>query len=115
MDQAKISRIGDAILSGDEEVAARLLYGDKNGDVPSSEHKPTTMQEKIHAASKAKLLRAGKIAALAGMITAHQVREKKTIELKELQPWPDRERHSTEPLLKGRRGKKSRRQRKAAR
>ena len=114
MDQAKISRIGDAILSGDEEVAAQILYGDGNGHVPP-EHVPTTMQEKIHAASKAKLLRAGRIAALAAMMTAHQVREKKTVELKELQPWPDRERHSSEPLLKGRRGKKSRRQRKACR
>lgn len=114
MDQAKINRIADDVIASNDEDAIQRLYGDGNGNVPD-EHKPTTMKEKIHIAAKTRLLTAGRIAVMAGMLTAHQVREKKTIDIAEMKRWPDREPHSTEPLLKGRRGKGSRRQRKAGR
>lgn len=114
MDRAKINQIADDVIASNDEAAIQMLYGDRNGNVPD-EHRPTTMKEKIHVAARTRLLSAGRIAVMASMLTAHQVREKKTIEIKELQPWPDREPHSTEPLLKGRRGKGTRRQRKAGR
>jgi primosomal protein N'' len=97
-----------------EQIVRQELYGDDKGNITVPDA-PKTMQEKIQQHSKAKLLRAGQIAALAASITAHQIREKKTVPLKKLERWPDREPHSTEAPLAGRRGKKSRRQRKSGR
>lgn len=112
MDQAKINRIADDVIASNDEDAIQKLYRDSS---LADQHKPTTMKEKIHVAAKTRLLTAGRIAVMAGMLTAHQVREKKTIDIADMKRWPDREPHSTEPLLKGRRGKGSRRQRKAGR
>lgn len=97
-----------------EEIYVQTMYGDGNGNVEIPPA-PTTQREKIHVASKTTLLRAGKIAALSAAIKAHQTREKKTIEPKKLTRWENTEPHSTEAPLAGRRGKKSRRQRKSVR
>ena len=78
------------------------------------ETRPTTQREKVQAASKARLLRAGNIATMIGMIKQHVVRERVTIEIPELKRWAHVQPHDTTPLLKGRRGKGTRRQRKAA-
>lgn len=97
-----------------EQIVRQELYGDEKGNITVPDA-PKTMREKIHVYSKTKLLRAGQIAALAASITAHQTRDKKTIPLKKLERWPDTEPHSTEAPLAGRKGKKTRRQRKSGR
>lgn len=97
-----------------EQIVRQELYGDGKGniEIPAP---PTTQREKIHAASKTTLIRAGKIAALTTAINSHQVREKKTVPVKKLKRWENTEPHSTEAPLAGRRGKKTRRQRKSGR
>lgn len=97
-----------------EEIYVQTMYGDGNGNVEIPPA-PTTQREKIHVASKTTLLRAGKIAALSAAIKAHQTREKKTVPVKKLKRWENTEPHSTEAPLAGRRGKKSRKQRKSGR
>ncbi len=74
-----------------------------------------THREKVHAAGKANLLRAAQIAIMTGVIKDNMNRERVTIEMPVLKAWDDRDKHSTEPPLAGRRGKKTRRQRKAGR
>jgi hypothetical protein len=103
-----------ALAQQEREIVAQMLYGDGNGNVPD-ERKPTTMQQKIHAASKATLLRAAKVAVMSTMLMQHRDRQKLTIEVPELKRWDNTEPHSAEPLLKGRRGKGTRKQRKAKR
>lgn len=97
-----------------EQIVRQELYGDGKGniEIPAP---PTTQREKIHAASKTTLIRAGKIAALKAAINSHQVGEKKTVPVKKLQRWENTDPHSTEAPLAGRRGKKTRRQRKSVR
>lgn len=97
-----------------EQIVRQELYGDENGNITVPDA-PKTMREKIHVHSKARLIRAGQIAALAASITAHQTREKKTVPLKKLERWPHTVPHSTKAPLAGRRGKKTRRQRKSGR
>jgi len=97
-----------------EEIYVQTMYGDGNGNVEIPPA-PTTQREKIHVASKTTLLRAGKIAALKAAINSHQVREKKTVSVKKLKRWENTEPHSTEAPLAGRKGKKTRRQRKSGR
>jgi hypothetical protein len=97
-----------------EQIVRQELYGDGKGNVEIPAP-PTTQREKIHAASKTTLIRAGKIAALKAAINSHQVRERKTVPVKKLKRWENTEPHSTEAPLAGRRGKKSRRQRKSVR
>lgn len=101
-----------------EQIVRQELYGDGKGniEIPAP---PTTQREKIHAASKTTLIRAGKIAALIAALKAainsHQVGDKKTVPVKKLQRWENTDPHSTEAPLAGRRGKKTRRQRKSGR
>lgn len=97
-----------------DEKYAEMMYGDGSGNIPE-EYRPKTTADKIRAVAKARLARAGIVAAMASVGIAAQHCEKRTIEIPELKRWEDTEPHSTEPLLKGRRGKKSRRQRKAGR
>ena len=97
-----------------EQIVRQELYGDGKGNIETPAP-PTTQREKVHAASKTTLIRAGKIAALKAAINSHQVREKKTVPVKKLKRWENTEPHSTEAPLAGRKGKKTRRQRKSGR
>jgi hypothetical protein len=97
-----------------EQIVRQELYGDGKGNIKIPAP-PTTQREKIRAASKTTLIRAGKIASLKAAINAHVVRERKTVAIKKVERQPDAEPHSIEAPLAGRRGKKTRRQRKSGR